>query len=276
MKLQGLSKYLTQTLGMQVVKPDSFETLVLAPELSTAKFHENISDFGIAYGLGAQLLDEAKIHTNLLPRKIARAMAWTRKSRMFTIAACILLFVSVLAIGTTYKTLKQYQGHKTTRARIQEITRDIRSISDDISTQKARREPLEEKIKKLMDAFQYRDVVPFFIETLAKCLPSKEYNQDQAALYEAFASGTPPIVARDCEGDRLVTQYDAGRCYEPLDGDEMAAAILELSENKDVYRRVRENCIKLSSRFDRSTIAKRTSDILTAVAEDNPLPEVTW
>ncbi|MHC4998212.1 MAG: type IV pilus assembly protein PilM, partial [Planctomycetota bacterium] len=61
MKLQGLSKYLTQTLGIQVVKPDSFETLVLAPEVSTAKFHENISDFGIAYGLGVQLLGEAKI-----------------------------------------------------------------------------------------------------------------------------------------------------------------------------------------------------------------------
>jgi type IV pilus assembly protein PilM len=189
MKLQGLSKYLTQTLGIQVVKPDSFETLVLAPEVSTAKFHENISDFGVAYGLGIQLLGEAKIHTNLLPRKIARAMAWTRKARMFTIAASILLFASVLAVGTAFKTLKQYEGHRTTRARIQGITNEIKDVSRDISEQKARRQPLEDKIKKLMDTFQYRDTVPSFIETLAKCLPSKEYNEDQAVLYEAFASG---------------------------------------------------------------------------------------
>ena len=189
MKLQGLSKYLTQTLGMQVVKPDSFETLVLGPEVSTAKFHENISDFGIAYGLGAQLLGDAKIRTNLLPRKIARAMAWTRKARMFTIAACILLFASVPAIGTAFKTLKQYDGHKTTRTRIQGIINEIKDVSRDISDQKARRQPLEDRIKKQMDAFQYRDAAPFFIETLAKCLPSKEYNADQTDFYEAFASG---------------------------------------------------------------------------------------
>ena len=189
MKLQGLSKYLTQTLGIQVVKPDSFETLVLAPEVSTAKFHENISDFGIAYGLGVQLLGEAKIHTNLLPRKIARAMAWTRKARMFTIAASFLLFASVLAVGTTFKALKQYEGHAKTRSRIQEIKNEINGVSNEISTQKARRQPLEDKIKKLMDAFQYRNAVPFFIETLAKCLPSKEYNADQSSLFDAFGSG---------------------------------------------------------------------------------------
>jgi type IV pilus assembly protein PilM len=171
MKLQGLSKYLTQTLGIQVVKPDSFETLTLSPEVSTAKFHENISDFGIAYGLGAQLLDEAKIHINLLPRKIARAMAWTRKSRMFTVAASVLLLAAVLSLGITYKTLKQYDSREGTRSEIRTMTADIKKVSSDISEQKARLKPLEEEINKQMDAFQYRDAVPLFIETLAKCLP---------------------------------------------------------------------------------------------------------
>ena len=78
MKLQGLAKYLTQTLGMPVVKPDSFERLELSSEVSSAQFHENVSDFGVVYGLGAQLLGEAKISTNLLPRRLARAMAWVR------------------------------------------------------------------------------------------------------------------------------------------------------------------------------------------------------
>ena len=210
MKLQGLSKYLTQSLGIQVVKPDSFESLVLAPDVSTAKFHENISDFGIAYGLGAQLLDEAKIHTNLLPRKIARAMAWTRKSRMFTIAASILLFASVLALGTTFKSLKQHESHEPTRDDIQDIVSQINDVSNEISEQKARRGPLEDEIKKQMDAFQYRDVVPFFIETLARCLPSKAYNADQAALYEAFAAGDVQgvmAVPRDQRKQLFVTRF---------------------------------------------------------------------
>ena len=210
MKLQGLSKYLTQTLGMQVVKPDSFETLALAPEVSTAKFHENISDFGIAYGLGVQLLGEAKIHTNLLPRKIARAMAWTRKSRMFTIAASVLLFVAVLSFGTMFKALKQYESHETTRRQIDGIIGSIKSVSSDISEQKARLQPLKDEIQKQIDAFQYRDVVPLFIETLAECLPSKEHNEEQAALYEAFESGDAQGVVAIPRGERkqlFVTRF---------------------------------------------------------------------
>ncbi len=210
MKLQGLSKYLTQTLGMSVVKPDSFEMLALSPNVSTARFHENISDFGIAYGLGAQLLDEAKIHTNLLPRKIARAMAWTRKARMFTIAASILLFASVLALGMVFKASKQYGSHKTTRSQTQRMIGEIKGVSSDISEQEARRLPLEDEIKKYMDAFQYRDAVPLFIETLAKCLPSKQYNEDQVALYEAFASGDVQGVLAVPRGQRkqfFVTRF---------------------------------------------------------------------
>ena len=189
MKLQGLSKYLTQTLGIQVVKPDSFESLTLADDVSTAKFHENVSDFGIAYGLGVQLLDEAKISTNLLPRKIARAMMWTRKARIFTIAASILLLVMVLGLGNSYKGLSQYNGHKPTRDDTDKIIGDIQNVSNEISQQQSRKAPLEKAIQKQFDYFKYRQTVPLFIETLAKCLPSKEYHPEQAALWDAFESG---------------------------------------------------------------------------------------
>ena len=189
MKLQGLSKYLTQTLGIQVVKPDSFEKLTLAPEVSTAKFHENVSDFAIAYGLGVQVLDEAKIRTNLLPRKIARAMMWTQKARVFTIAASFLLLVMVLGFGKAYNDLRQYKGNQDTRDKINKIVTDVRNISNKIQEEKNREVPLKEAIQKELDRFKYRETTPLLIETLAKCLPSKEYNPDQASLYDAFAAG---------------------------------------------------------------------------------------
>ena len=210
MKLQGLSKYLTQTLSMPVVKPDSFETLTLAPEVSTAKFHENISDFGIAYGLGVQLLDEAKIHTNLLPRRIARAMAWTRKARIFTVAAGILLVASVLSAGTAFKTLKGYENREKTRREIGASVRAIKDVSSAISEQNARFQPLKDEMEKQIDVFGYRDAIPLFIETLAKCLPSKEYNKDQTTLYEAFGSGDIQGVLAIPRGERkqlFVTRF---------------------------------------------------------------------
>ncbi|MDH4202233.1 MAG: type IV pilus assembly protein PilM [Phycisphaerae bacterium] len=189
MKLQGLSKYLTQTLGLQVIKPDSFEKLTLAPDISTAKFHENVSDFAIAYGLGVQLLEDAKIRTNLLPRKIARAMMWTQKARVFTIAASILLLVMVLGLGKSYKDLSQHNSHQQTRNEINGVVAQVQDVSSRISEQKNRLTPLKEEINKQLACFQYRETVPLLIETLAKCLPSKQYNPDQAMLYDAFESG---------------------------------------------------------------------------------------
>lgn len=95
-------------------------------------------------------------------------------------------------------------------------------------------------------------------------------------VYEALASGAVPIVAKGCEAEPLVNQYDAGRCYEPGDAAELAAVIHKLANNQDIWRRVRANGIALSKRFDRSLIAKRTAAIITAIVEGKPLPEVSW
>lgn len=95
-------------------------------------------------------------------------------------------------------------------------------------------------------------------------------------IYEALASGAVPIVAKGCEAEPLVNQYDAGRCYEPGDADEMATAILMLADNRELLKRARDNCVRLAKRFDRSIIAERTDKILTAVADDKELPEVNW
>ncbi len=94
--------------------------------------------------------------------------------------------------------------------------------------------------------------------------------------YEALAAGTPPIVTRGCEADTLVSQFNAGRTFEPLDADGLAEAICELADDPAEYARVRDNGIRLAGRFDRDVIAARTNAILVAVAERRPLPEVTW
>ena len=110
-------------------------------------------------------------------------------------------------------------------------------------------------------------LVPLLVR-LPGTMPSK--------VYEALAPGTPPIVARQCEGDTLVSQFNAGRTYEPLDADEMAQAILDLANNPEEYQKVRENCIALAGRFDRDVIAEQTESILRAVADRRPLPDVSW
>jgi len=95
-------------------------------------------------------------------------------------------------------------------------------------------------------------------------------------VYEALAAGTPPIVAKGCEGDALVSEFDAGRTFEPLDSEELARVVLELANNPQTVRRIRTNCSNLAKRFDRDVIADRTEAILSAVAEHRALPNVSW
>ncbi len=194
MKLQGLAKYLTQTLGLPVVKPDSFERLALSSDVSSAKFHENVSDFGVVYGLGTQLLGESKIQTNLLPRRIARAMSWTRKARIFTIAASVLLAVMVLGLGKAFKDSKQYDSNQSNRSAYGSAIRTIQGVQSEISEQENRKQPLLDKITKEMDRFKNRDIVPLFTETILKCLPNEDNTPSQAGLHEAFNAGNVQAV----------------------------------------------------------------------------------
>ena len=194
-KLQGLAKYLQQTLGMPVVKPDSFERLKLSPDVSSAKFHENVSDFAVVYGLGVQLLGHARIQTNLLPRKIARAMAWTQKARILTIAAGFLVLVMLLGLGRAFREKQLYEANATPRNEVASIIRQVQEVKSKVSDQEARKEPLLERVEKYKDMFTYRDVVPRLNEMVLKCLPNADNTPDQAELFEAFQNGDAAAVA---------------------------------------------------------------------------------
>ena len=189
MKLQGLAKYIQQTIGITVIKPDSFERLRLSPEVSAAKFHENVTDFAVVYGLGVQLMGQAKIRTNLLPRKIARAMAWTRKARIFTIAAGVLVVVMLAGLVTAFWNLKQYDGYKTVRDEVNLVVNRVQGLKNQIAGEETRKQPLLDTFKKHKELFEFRTVVPMLNETILKCLPSAENTPDQAALYEALNNG---------------------------------------------------------------------------------------
>ena len=198
MKLQGLTKYLQQTLGIPLIKPDSFERLKPAPDVSAAKLHENICDFGVVYGLGVQLYGQARIKVNLLPKKIARAMTWTRKARIFTAAAGLLLAVTLLALGRTFRDRAQFNAKQAVRREISQVVSEARNAISKLSEEQNKDQPLEERIQKQFDLFKYRHIVPALNEALITCLPNINNTDDQKqlALLEAFEKGeTATILA---------------------------------------------------------------------------------
>ncbi len=194
MKLRGVAKYLQQTLGIPVIKPDSFERLKVSSELSSAKFHENVLDFSVVYGLAVQMLGQGNIESNLLPRKLARAMAWTSKSKYFTVAAGVLLAVAILSFARANYDMGRYKSNESIRQQITEVAGVGNKAQANLKKQIGMNRPFEERINKEMALFKYRDVIPLLNQTIISCLPNAQNNTSQAELYDAFDAGDVATV----------------------------------------------------------------------------------
>jgi type IV pilus assembly protein PilM len=201
-KLRGLLKYLQQSLQLSVERPDSFKKLTMSPNVSAAKFHENVSDFGIVYGLGVQALGISAISANLLPRSVVRSMAWATKGRYFAAAACLLLLVSIMALARTGMNKINYTRNGPIRENINLVINEATRADNQLQQQKSRGAESEEKIKKQFEVFEYREAVPLLQETILSVLPNAQNNPAQKELYEAFTRGDVETVLKTPRKDR--------------------------------------------------------------------------
>ncbi len=202
MKLQGLAKYLQKSLNIPVNKPESFEKLIIGDEISAAQFHENVSDFAVVYGLGVQMLGEGKIETNLLPKKIARSIEWRRKSKLFNVAAGILLVVSLISLFNAILAAGKYKDASRYRSQIESIVSRAENAKRQLSQQEGRERQIQQKIEEAIELFKYREVIPNLNATVIKCLPNEENNPEQADLYKAFKEGDINTVLSYSRGER--------------------------------------------------------------------------
>jgi type IV pilus assembly protein PilM len=195
-KLRGILKYLQQTLQIPVERPDSFKRLGMGPGVSPAKFHENVSDFGIVYGLALQGLGLARIESNLLPRNVARSMAWASKGRYFIAAACILLAVSLLCFARTGLDRMNYTKNAQVRQKIAAAIKNVDDAKVKYEKEKSQGTEFDATIDKEFEHFKYREVIPFLYETIISNLPNEHNNSRQAELYKAFASGDVATIKK--------------------------------------------------------------------------------
>jgi len=195
-KLRGLLKYLQQSVQIPIERPDSFKRLAMSLDVSTAKFHESVCDFGIVYGLALQGLGLARIESNLLPRTIARSMAWAGKAKYFTAAACVLLLVSVLSFARTFFDKANYAAKADVRQEISGRIRDARQAISNDTAEKSKGSGYEVIIQKEFEPFKYRNVIPLLHQTIISTLPNEENTKDarQKKLYKDFAAGNVAVL----------------------------------------------------------------------------------
>jgi type IV pilus assembly protein PilM len=96
-QMPGLQKFVQQNLGIEVVKPDSFNRLVPTSGSHPKEFQDNLLGYGVAYGLALQALGRARVNSNLLPTEISRQAMWRKKNPWFAAtAACFLLAAGII------------------------------------------------------------------------------------------------------------------------------------------------------------------------------------
>jgi type IV pilus assembly protein PilM len=200
--MRGLLKYLQQTLRIPVERPDSFKKLAISSDVSAAKFHESVCDFGIVYGLALQGLDLARIESNLLPRSIARSMVWVGKAKHFTAAACVLLLVSVLCFARTIFDKANYSDKANRRGKISSIINTAKQTDKKLEAEKSKGPNYEAIIKREFDLFEYRNVVPLLTQSILSVLPNEKNNPEQGELYKAFGNGDVKTVRKTKRKER--------------------------------------------------------------------------
>lgn len=92
-KLPGLQRFLTQNLGFDVAKLESYRGLTGTGVVDAPAFKENMLSYGVCYGLSLQALEQSRLRTNLLPREITQFRMIRAKKPWVLTAAAILLLV---------------------------------------------------------------------------------------------------------------------------------------------------------------------------------------
>ncbi|OXU14353.1 type IV pilus assembly protein PilM [Sedimentisphaera salicampi] len=201
-KLQGLAKYLQQSLGIKMFMPTEFKKVRLSSGVSAASFHQNILDNSVAYGIGLQALGKAPINANLLPTNVARTMAWKQKSVYMYAAAFIFLIACIAAFGKSMADKIAYSANQDTRREVRAVIDRAQDAISKLEQQKQKDEKLEEKISKYMDYFDNRDIIPSVVQGIGFCMPNAENNPEQSELYEAFQNGNIEKVKQTPRSER--------------------------------------------------------------------------
>lgn len=91
MKLPGLRGYIEKGLGFPIERIESFPHLVGNEVVDSAGFRENLSCFGVVYGLALQGIDRAYMKINMLPDEVVKDRFIRAKKPWALAAAATLL-----------------------------------------------------------------------------------------------------------------------------------------------------------------------------------------
>jgi type IV pilus assembly protein PilM len=198
MKLPGLRRYLSQSLGYEIEKIESYRCLEGAQVVTAPTFQENLLSFGVSYGLALQGLGKAGVHTNLLPKEIIQGRLINRKKPWALAAAALILLGCTISYASYSMSLGGVVGDAWTQA--QNGARDLKQKSGSLTSEdSAARSAFQDtdKIgKNLVLNVEGRTRWLELLKAVYKCLPV----EPAADPPKSIADRTElHVVSLDCE-----------------------------------------------------------------------------
>jgi type IV pilus assembly protein PilM len=145
-RLPGLQKYLAEKLQLDVRKLGKMERLQGDTVISQQVYSENIMSFAVAYGLGLQGLERARLITNLLPHEI-RFERLVRAKKPWAVGAAAALLLGCGALTAGYYLEDRPYNHP-------RITAAIKSSGDLVTAVGAAKAKFEKAKKDALDEEQ--------------------------------------------------------------------------------------------------------------------------
>ncbi len=205
MKLPGLQRYVSQSLGFDVEPVKEFSNLVGSDVLGAPSFQENAGAFGVAYGLALQGLQRGGLTTNLLPGEIVQERLIKRKQPWAVAAAALLMLgcsISFAASSIALSTVNEKQWGQAESTAGSADTTSSGYISDFDAEEQS-----FNKIKaigdNLVDNVEGRLLWPELLQAINQCLPPYQLAEDRAA-----AAAEPEVIPPPAERAETIARQE--------------------------------------------------------------------
>ncbi|MDO4627550.1 MAG: pilus assembly protein PilM [Planctomycetia bacterium] len=173
MKLTGLTKYLSQNLGIEVALGKSFGSLDTSNLADSSLITENMSTFGTCYGLCLQGLKKGSVNTNFVPSEVVMARIINAKKPWMLAASTLLMLGATINFGAQVGIQdsvaeKNWQVHE---SKAEGLSSKAKAYVDAVTQHEATFQALDATGAIFLDNFKNRTAWMELVHGLNSCLP---------------------------------------------------------------------------------------------------------
>lgn len=173
MKLTGLTRYLSQNLGIDVVTDKLFPNLDTSNLADSSLIKENLSTFGTCYGLCLQGLKKSTLNTNFLPSEVTLTRLINSKKPWMLAATVLLMLGSVISFASQMRVQPSVNddGWKTAESKAAVLTNNAKKFQDEIASQEQTFQALDKMGENFIMGFRSRTAWLELLTGINACLP---------------------------------------------------------------------------------------------------------